>query len=82
MRRREFISLVGAAAALYSTRSRAQQPAKTYLIGVLTAQLPSLIKALKDGLRKLGYIEGQNLKVECFGSPDTIIPTTINHHLA
>jgi ABC-type uncharacterized transport system substrate-binding protein len=63
-RRREFISLVGAAAALYSTRSRAQQPAKTYLIGVLTAQLPSLIKALKDGLRKLGYIEGQNLKVE------------------
>jgi putative tryptophan/tyrosine transport system substrate-binding protein len=37
---------------------------KTYLIGVLTPQLPSLIKALKDGLRKLGYIEGQNLKVE------------------
>ncbi len=64
MRRRDFISLVGAAAVLCSTRSRAQQPSKTYLIGVLTAQIPSLIKALKDGLRKLGYIEGQNLKVE------------------
>jgi putative tryptophan/tyrosine transport system substrate-binding protein len=64
MRRRDFISLLGAAAVLCSTRSRAQQPSKTYLIGVLTAQIPSLIKALKDGLRKLGYIEGQNLKVE------------------
>src|SRR6516162_2286249 len=64
MRRRDFISLLGAVAVLCSTRSRAQQPSKTYLIGVLTAQIPSLIKALKDGLRKLGYIEGQNLKVE------------------
>jgi len=65
MRRRDFIGLLGAATVLCSTRSRAQQPSKTYLIGVLaTAQIPSLIKALKDGLRKLGYIEGQNLKVE------------------
>src|SRR6516165_7030027 len=64
MRRRDFISVLGAVAVLCSTRSRAQQPSKTYLIGVLTAQIPSLIKALKDGLRKLGYIEGQNLKVE------------------
>jgi putative tryptophan/tyrosine transport system substrate-binding protein len=64
MRRRDFVSLLGAAAVLCSTRSGAQQPSKTYLIGVLTPQLPSLIKALKDGLRKLGYIEGQNLKVE------------------
>jgi putative ABC transport system substrate-binding protein len=64
MRRREFISFIGAAAVLCSTRSGAQQPSKTYLIGVLTAQLPSLIKALKDGLRKLGYIDGHNLKVE------------------
>ena len=65
MRRRDFISLLGAAAVLCSTRSRAQQPSKTYLIGVLaTAQIPSLIKALKDGLRKLDYIEGQNLKFE------------------
>src|SRR6476620_10643638 len=64
MRRRDFVSLLGAAAVLCSTRSRAQQRSKTYLIGVLTPQLPSLIKALKDGLRKLGYIEGQNLKSE------------------
>ena len=46
-------------------RSRAQQPFRTYPISVLaSAQVPHLIKVLKDGLRKLGYIEGQNLKVE------------------
>jgi putative tryptophan/tyrosine transport system substrate-binding protein len=64
MRRRDFISVLGAVA-LSSTRSRAQQPSKTYLISVLaSAQVPYLIEVLKDGLRKLGYIEGQNLKVE------------------
>jgi putative ABC transport system substrate-binding protein len=64
MRRRDFISMLGAVA-LSSTRSRAEQPSKTYLISVLaSAQIPYLIKVLKDGLRKLGYIEGQNLKVE------------------
>jgi putative ABC transport system substrate-binding protein len=65
LRRRDFISLLGAGAALSSTRSRAQQPAKTYLIGYLAiAEIPYGMKALKDGLRKLGYIEGQNLKIE------------------
>jgi putative ABC transport system substrate-binding protein len=28
------------------------------------SQIPSVIKALKDGLRKLGYIEGHNIKIE------------------
>jgi putative tryptophan/tyrosine transport system substrate-binding protein len=66
MRRREFITLLGGAAVtLCSSRSRAQQPSKTYLIGYLAlAPDPYGIKALKDGLRKLGYIEGQNLKIE------------------
>ena len=64
MRRRDFISVLGAVA-LSSTRSRAQQPSKTYLIGVLaSAQVPGLIKVLKDGLRKLGFIKGQNLEFE------------------
>ena len=65
VRRRDFISLLGTVATLYSTRSRAQQRGKTYLIGYLAiAEIPYGMKALKDGLRKLGYIEGQNLKVE------------------
>ncbi len=64
MRRRDFISLLGATA-LSSTRSRAQQPSKTYLISVLaSAQIPFLIEILKDGFRKFGYIEGQDLKFE------------------
>jgi putative ABC transport system substrate-binding protein len=65
MRRRDFISVLGAAAVLSSTRSRAQQPSKTYLISVLaSAQIPYLINVLKDGLRKLSYVEGQDLKFE------------------
>ena len=69
MKRRDFISLLGMAATLSSTRSHAQQPSKTYLIGYLAiAEIPYGMKALKDGLRKLGYIEGQNLKVE-YGVP-------------
>jgi putative tryptophan/tyrosine transport system substrate-binding protein len=65
MRRREFISLLGAAATLPPTRSRAQPQSKTYIIGYLApARLPGVIEALQDGLRKLGYIEGQNLKIE------------------
>ena len=64
MRRRDFISVLGAVA-LSSTRSRAQQPSKTYLIGVLaSAQIPYLIEVLKDGFRKFDYIEGQDLKFE------------------
>src|SRR5689334_7745437 len=65
MRRREFINLLGAAVTLWSTRSRAQQRSGNYHIGYLAlAEIPYLIKAWKDGMRKLGYIEGHNLKVE------------------
>ncbi len=64
MRRRDFINVLGAVV-LSSTRSRAEQPSKTYLISVLaSAQIPYLIEVLKDELRKFGYIEGQNLKFE------------------
>ena len=69
MKRRDFISLLGTVATLFSTKSRAQQRGKTHLIGYLAiAEIPYGMKALKDGLRKLGYIEGQNLKVE-YGVP-------------
>ena len=65
MRRRQFIALLGTVATLGPTHASAQQPSKTYLIGYLApAEIPYVIKALKDGLRKLGYIEGHNLEVE------------------
>jgi putative ABC transport system substrate-binding protein len=49
------------------TLAQAQQPKKVPRIGYLTAstpaaQLPSS-KALREGLRELGYIEGQNIAI-------------------
>lgn len=70
MRRREFITLIGGAAACPLT-ARAQQQSKMPRIGVL-APGPSAgpdasrvtVNALIGGLRELGYIEGQNIVIE------------------
>jgi ABC-type uncharacterized transport system substrate-binding protein len=64
MKRREFITLLGGAAAL-PVAARAQQTAKMVRLGYLApARLPNLIEALLAGFRDLGYIEGQNLAIE------------------
>lgn len=67
MRRREFILAVGGAA-LWPLAARAQQPAKSWRIGVLeTVSLASNVKnidALKRGLHDLGYFENQNYVLE------------------
>jgi putative tryptophan/tyrosine transport system substrate-binding protein len=75
MRRREFITLIGGAAAapslLRPLAAQAQQ-GKLARIGALvltSADAQSLSKALREGLRELGYIEGQNLAFE-FRSAD------------
>jgi DNA invertase Pin-like site-specific DNA recombinase len=47
--------------------ARAQQQATLYTIGVLTLTSPSpepLLKALPEGLRDVGYVEGRNLRLE------------------
>jgi putative ABC transport system substrate-binding protein len=65
MRRREFITLIGGAAATWPLAARAQQPAKMARLGYFApARLPNLIEALRAGLRDLGYVEGQNLAIE------------------
>jgi hypothetical protein len=67
VRRRAFIALLsGAVAGLNSTHCSAQsQPSRAYKLGVLAAvRHPPAIEALQDGLRGLGYIEGQNLKTD------------------
>ena len=67
MRRREFITLLCTTAGMPCLLlSRAQpQSSKTYRIGYLAlAKIPHLIEALQDGLRKFGYVEGENLKTE------------------
>jgi putative ABC transport system substrate-binding protein len=65
MRRREFIALGGAAAALVPLRALAQAPGRIYRIGALQAagrQAPQTL-AFFDELRLNGFIEGQNLEV-------------------
>jgi putative ABC transport system substrate-binding protein len=62
MRRRRFITLLGGAA-LLPRAARAQEPGRVYHLGSLSP-LPRdglLTVALWDGLRRLGFIEGQNL---------------------
>ena len=67
MRRREFITLLGGAAALCPFTGRAQQSSSIF-IGFLSASSAAAftkeIDAFRDGLRKLGYIEGRNVRLE------------------
>jgi ABC-type uncharacterized transport system substrate-binding protein len=68
MKRREFITLLGGAAAWPST-VRAQQPERMRRIGVLMAiaeneEGRSRIAAFREGLRALGRVEGRNIQIE------------------
>jgi putative ABC transport system substrate-binding protein len=67
-RRREFISLLGGAAAGWPLAARAQQPAKLPTIGFLGPNTPSLdsrrVGAFVQRLRELGWIEGRNVATE------------------
>jgi putative ABC transport system substrate-binding protein len=69
MRRREFIALVGAAAA-WPLAARAQQPDRMRRIGVLMAhpendpEFQAYVAAFRDGLQKLGWTEGRNIRID------------------
>ena len=62
MRRREFITLLGGAAVAWPLAASAQQAVRR--IGVLANTNWPPLEGLRQGLRKLGYIEGINLKIE------------------
>jgi putative tryptophan/tyrosine transport system substrate-binding protein len=64
MKRREFITLLGGAAAAWPLAARAQDAKKIPRIGVLWPNPPATFEFVRQGLRELGYIEGQSIRFE------------------
>jgi hypothetical protein len=67
VKRRDFITLLGGAAA-WPLAARAQQQKSTApVMGLLSSRAPSesasLIAAFHQGLNEAGYVEGQNLAI-------------------
>jgi putative tryptophan/tyrosine transport system substrate-binding protein len=70
MRRRDFITLLAGTVVAWPRAARAQQPAAVQRIGVLMAypegdlEAQAQIAAFRDGLQKLGWMEGRNIRID------------------
>jgi putative ABC transport system substrate-binding protein len=78
MQRRAFITLIGAAAAAWPLAARAQQPATRKRIAIFHPAIPTTLltetgggsawRAFFGELRRLGYVEGENLLIERYSA--------------
>ena len=73
MRRRDFITLLGSAAAMWPLAAPAQQSGKIPRVGILDDA--PMWQAFRQALRELGYVQGQNIAYEYRygeGAPDRL----------
>jgi ABC-type uncharacterized transport system substrate-binding protein len=67
VRRRDFIAMLGGAAATWPLAARAQQPAMP-VVGFMSSGSPGPLRrqiaAVHEGLKEAGYVDGQNVKLE------------------
>src|SRR5882757_2688633 len=78
MRRREFITLLGGAASAWPLGARAQHPARQRRIAIFHPAIPTTLltetgggsawRAFFSELRRLGYVEGENLIIERYSA--------------
>src|SRR5437588_4521641 len=78
MKRREFITLLGGASAAWPLTARTQQPATQHRIAIFHPAIPTTLltetgggsawRAFFGELRRLGYVEGENLIIERYSA--------------
>ena len=75
MRRRDFIKVVGGAAAGWPLAARGQQPAMPvigFLRSTSLADATGLVAAFRQGLKEAGFVDGQNVAIEFRSAEDHV----------